>query len=127
MAWASRFSRRRRECSWTVRPASSTSAASSSRRFGKGSTTMSRIGRLAIKIPAKVKVTAQPGVVNVEGPKGKISQKLDSSMKVVVEKDEVRVERPNEERRSRELHGLSRTLIANMVKGVTDGFSRSLD
>ena len=88
---------------------------------------MSRIGRLTIKIPAKVKVSAQPGLVNVEGPKGKISQKLDREMKVVVEKDEVRVERPNDSRRSRELHGLSRTLIANMVKGVTDGFSRSLD
>ena len=88
---------------------------------------MSRIGRLTIKIPAKVKVSAQPGLVNVEGPKGKIAQKLDREMKVTVEKDEVRVERPNESRRSRELHGLSRTLIANMVKGVTDGFSRSLD
>ena len=88
---------------------------------------MSRIGRLPIKIPAKVKVTAQPGLVNVEGPKGKISQKLVPEMKVTVEKDEVRVERPDESRRSRELHGLSRTLIANMVKGVTEGFSRSLD
>jgi large subunit ribosomal protein L6 len=88
---------------------------------------MSRIGKLTIKIPDKVKVTATPGQVNVEGPKGKVAQKLDREIKVVVEKGEVRVERPNDSRRSRELHGLSRTLVANMIAGVTTGFQRSLD
>ncbi len=88
---------------------------------------MSRIGKLAIKIPDKVKVTAQPGFVHVEGPKGKVDQKLDREMKVIVDKGEVRVERPNDSRRSRQLHGLSRTLVANMIQGVTQGFSRSLD
>ena len=88
---------------------------------------MSRIGKLSIKIPDKVKVTAQPGLVNVEGPKGKVKQKLDREMKVTVEKGEVRVDRPNDSRRSRQLHGLSRTLVANMVLGVTQGFTRSLD
>jgi large subunit ribosomal protein L6 len=88
---------------------------------------MSRIGRLAIKIPDKVKVTAQPGLVNVEGPKGKVSQKLDREMKVTVDKGEVRVERPNDSRRSRQLHGLTRTLVNNMVLGVTQGFSRTLE
>ena len=88
---------------------------------------MSRIGRLAIKIPDKVKVTAQPGLVNVEGPKGKVSQKLDREMKVTVEKGEVHVARPNDSRRARELHGLTRTLVNNMVLGVTQGFSRSLE
>ena len=88
---------------------------------------MSRIGKLAIKVPDKVKVTAQPGLVNVEGPKGKVSQKLDREMKVTVDKGQVTVERPNDSRRARELHGLTRTLVANMVKGVTEGFSRSLD
>jgi large subunit ribosomal protein L6 len=88
---------------------------------------MSRIGRLAIKIPDKVKVNAQPGLVVVEGPKGKIQQKLDREMKVVVEQGQVRVERPNDSRRSRQLHGLSRTLVANMVQGVTQGFQRSLE
>ena len=88
---------------------------------------MSRIGRMAIKVPDKVKISAQPGLVSVEGPKGKIQQKLDPSIRVVVEKGEIRVERPDETRRSRELHGLSRTLINNMVVGVTTGFSRSLD
>jgi large subunit ribosomal protein L6 len=88
---------------------------------------MSRIGRLTIKIPDKVKVNATPGLVNVEGPKGKVSQKLDREMKVLVEKGEVKVERPNDSRRARQLHGLTRTLVANMVQGVTVGFSRSLD
>src|SRR5205823_14991127 len=88
---------------------------------------MSRIGKLAIKIPDKVKVTAQPGLVNVEGPKGKVAQKLDREMKVTVDKGEVRVDRPNDSRRSRQLHGLTRTLVANMIQGVTQGFSRSLD
>lgn len=88
---------------------------------------MSRIGKLTIKVPDKVKVSAQPGLVAVEGPKGKISQKLDREMKVTVEKGEVRVDRPNDSRRARQLHGLSRTLVANMIQGVTVGFARSLD
>jgi len=88
---------------------------------------MSRIGKLVIKIPDKVKVTAAPGMVSVEGPKGKVSQTLDREMKVTVEKSEVRVDRPNDSRRARQLHGLSRTLVANMIQGVTVGFTRSLD
>src|SRR5205823_13853482 len=88
---------------------------------------MSRIGKLAIKIPDKVKVTAQAGLVNVEGPKGKVAQKLDREMKVTDENGQVRVDRPNDSRRARELHGLTRTLVANMILGVTQGLSRSLD
>src|SRR3974390_1829143 len=88
---------------------------------------MSRIGRLAIKIPDKVKVTAQPGLVHVEGPKGKGDQELAREMTVTVDKGLVHVPRPNDSRRSRQLHGLTRTLVANMVKGVTEGFQRSLD
>ena len=88
---------------------------------------MSRIGRMTIKVPDKVKITAEPGLVTVEGPKGKISQKLDARIKVIVEKGEIRVERPDETTRSKELHGLSRTLINNMVIGVTTGFARSLE
>jgi large subunit ribosomal protein L6 len=88
---------------------------------------MSRIGRMTIKVPDKVKVSAQPGLVTVEGPKGKVAQKLDREMKVVIEKGEIHVERPNDSRRARELHGLTRTLVNNMVQGVTAGFQRSLD
>ena len=88
---------------------------------------MSRIGRLTIKVPDKVKVTVLQGLVNVEGPKGKVSQKLNDTMKVIVEKGEIRVERPDDSRGARQLHGLTRTLVANMVFGVTTGFARSLD
>ena len=88
---------------------------------------MSRIGKLPIKVPDKVKVDAQPGLVKVEGPKGKVSQKLDREIKVTVEAGQIRVDRPNDSRRARQLHGLSRTLVANMVQGVTQGFQRSLD
>ncbi|MBS2022064.1 MAG: 50S ribosomal protein L6 [Deltaproteobacteria bacterium] len=88
---------------------------------------MSRIGRMTIKVPDKVKVTAQPGLVNVEGPKGKISQKLDASIKIVIEKGEIHVQRPDDTTKSKSLHGLSRTLINNMVLGVTTGFERSLE
>ena len=88
---------------------------------------MSRIGKLPIKIPEKVKVNAQPGLVQVEGPKGRVAQKLDREMKITISDGQVRVERPNDSRRSRQLHGLSRTLVANMIQGVTQGFSRSLD
>ena len=88
---------------------------------------MSRIGRMPIKVPDKVKIQASPGLVSVEGPKGKVSQKLDLSMKVSIEKGELKVERPDDSTRARQLHGLTRSLIANMVQGVTTGFSRSLD
>jgi len=88
---------------------------------------MSRIGRLPITIPDKVKVNVQPGLVHVEGPKGKVTQKLDREMKITVAEGQVRVERPNDSRRSRQLHGLSRTLVANMITGVTTGYSKALE
>jgi large subunit ribosomal protein L6 len=88
---------------------------------------MSRIGKLTIKIPDKVKVNAQPGLVAVEGPKGKVSQKLDREMRVTIDKGEVRVDRPDDSRRSRQLHGLTRTLVANMVDGVTKGYLKILE
>jgi large subunit ribosomal protein L6 len=82
---------------------------------------------MPIKIPDKVKISAQPGLVNVEGPKGKVSQKLDREMKVSIDNGVVRVDRPNDSRRARQLHGLTRTLVNNMVLGVTVGFQRQLD
>jgi large subunit ribosomal protein L6 len=88
---------------------------------------MSRIGRLTIKVPDKVKVVSEPGLVRVEGPKGKVSQKLDRAMKVVIENGMIRVERPDDSTRARQLHGLTRSLVANMIEGVTTGFSRSLE
>ena len=88
---------------------------------------MSRIGRMTIKVPDKVKLSYEDGLVKVEGPKGKVQQKLDPRIGVKIEKGEIHVTRPDDSVRARELHGLSRTLVANMVIGVTTGFSRSLE
>ena len=88
---------------------------------------MSRIGRLIIKVPDKVKVAIEPGLVRVEGPKGKVSQKVPPLMKIIQEKNEIRVERPDDSRVARSLHGLTRSLVANMIEGVTVGYQRSLE
>jgi large subunit ribosomal protein L6 len=87
---------------------------------------MSRIGKLAIKVPEKVKVAVQEGLVTVEGPKGKTSRQL-KGVKIEVASGQVLVQRPDDSREAKALHGLSRTLVANMVKGVSEGFERKLE
>jgi large subunit ribosomal protein L6 len=89
---------------------------------------MSRIGRLPVNVPSGVELTIDGQLVTVKGPKGTLSQVIAEP--ITVERDEdgaVIVKRPDDERRSRSLHGLSRTLIANMVIGVTEGYSKSLE
>jgi len=89
---------------------------------------MSRIGKLPIPVPAGVDVTLDGGEVTVKGPKGTLTHSVASP--IVVERGEdgqVIVTRPNDERTSRALHGLTRTLIANMVIGVTEGYSKRLE
>ncbi len=88
---------------------------------------MSRIGRKPIAIPAGVEVKVEGDVVTVKGPKGTLSQKYNTAMSVEVAGNEVLVTRPNDEKENRSLHGLTRTLIANMVIGVTDGFKKELE
>ena len=88
---------------------------------------MSRIGRKPITIPAGVQVTLKDGVVTAKGPKGELTQKIHSNITVAIEGSEIIVTRPNDEKENRALHGLSRTLIANMVEGVANGFSKELD
>ena len=88
---------------------------------------MSRIGRKPITIPAGVQVTLKDGVVTAKGPKGELTQKIHSNITVAIEGNEVIVTRPNDEKENRALHGLSRTLIANMVEGVANGFSKELE
>ncbi len=88
---------------------------------------MSRIGKLPISIPAGVDVTINGNHVTVKGPKGELERDVSPVLRVVHEDGELRVERPNDEKRSRELHGLTRTLLANMVTGVTDGFRKGLE
>jgi large subunit ribosomal protein L6 len=88
---------------------------------------MSRIGRQPITIPENVTVDVQGPQVTVTGPKGTLSQALSREMKVVVEDGTVRVHRPSDEREHRSLHGLTRTLIANMVEGVVNGYEKRLE
>jgi large subunit ribosomal protein L6 len=88
---------------------------------------VSRIGRMPIKVPAGVEVTLGDGVVNVKGPKGELSQRIPARMQVSLDGDQVLVNRPDEAKESRALHGLTRTLIANMVEGVTNGYRKTLE
>ena len=89
---------------------------------------MSRIGRKVITIPAGVTVTVnEENLVTVKGPKGTLTANIHSNMTVSVEGATVAVTRLDDERENRALHGLSRTLIANMVEGVTKGYSKTLE
>ena len=88
---------------------------------------MSRIGKKPIQIPEGVEVDVQPGTVKVKGPKGELNQGVDRDMKVAVDARTLTVERPTDRGEHRALHGLTRSLIANMVEGVTDGFERRLE
>lgn len=88
---------------------------------------MSRIGRKPIPVPAGVDISIADGVVTVKGAKGTLTQKVHPNMNVAVENGEVLVTRPNDEKENRALHGLTRSLIANMVTGVTQGFSKKLE
>jgi large subunit ribosomal protein L6 len=88
---------------------------------------MSRIGRLPIEIPAGVTVTADDQVVTVKGPKGELTLTVASPIEVNIEDGQVLVTRPDDERESRSLHGLTRTLIANQIVGVTQGYTKGLE
>ena len=88
---------------------------------------MSRIGRLPIDIPAGVTVTVDGRAVAVKGPKGELALTVASPIEVKLEDAQVLVTRPDDERESRSLHGLTRTLIANMVVGVTQGYEKKLE
>lgn len=88
---------------------------------------MSRIGKKPIPIPQGVEVKVEGGQVVVKGPKGALSQRVPTEIEVRVLDGEVRVERKAETRRARALHGLMRSLIANMVHGVTQGFEKRLE
>ena len=88
---------------------------------------MSRIGRLPIDIPGGVTVTVEGQNVTTKGPKGKLSLTVASPITVAIEENQVVVTRPDDERNSRSLHGLTRTLIANQIEGVTQGFSKALE
>ena len=88
---------------------------------------MSRVGRRPIPLPDGVDVTIDGNEVSVKGPRGTLTRVMHPDMKIVNRDRVVTVERPSDEREHRSLHGLTRTLIANMVEGVSDGFTKSLE
>ena len=88
---------------------------------------MSRIGNKPITIPAGVEVTLDGNVITVKGPKGTLTKELHRNMEVKVEGTEITVKRPDDEAFNRSLHGLTRTLINNMIEGVTNQYSRVLE
>ena len=88
---------------------------------------MSRIGRMPVSVPSGVDVKIDGSTVTVKGPKGTLTKTFVKIMGIALENNEIIVTRPNEEKESKSLHGLTRTLINNMVEGVTKGYSKSLD
>ena len=88
---------------------------------------MSRIGRKPINIPAGVDVKFENGVITVKGPKGELTQKINPNMTVEINGAVIEVKRPNDEKLNRSLHGLTRTIIHNMIVGVTEGYKKELE
>ena len=87
---------------------------------------MSRVGKMPVDVPANVKVTLEQGSITVEGPKGVLTQKIPSGINVAVEDSQIVVTRPSDNKIHKSLHGLTRSLINNMVIGVTEGFEKRL-
>ena len=88
---------------------------------------MSRIGRAPIAVPAGVDVKIDGQTVTVKGPKGTLTRTVNDTISVTLDNGVISVTRPNDEKENRSLHGLNRTLIANMVKGVSEGFTKELE
>ena len=88
---------------------------------------MSRIGKKPIPVPKGVDITIEGTTVRVKGPKGQLERTLHREMLVRREEEEIIVERPSDEGRHKALHGLSRTLVANMIEGVTSGYKKTLE
>ena len=88
---------------------------------------MSRIGRKPIDVPSGVDITVKPELVTVKGPKGELSERIHRDITVSVEDSVVSVSRPTDRGEHRALHGLTRSLVANMVEGVTNGYAKGLE
>ena len=88
---------------------------------------MSRIGKIPVTVPSGVNITLKGNTITVKGPKGELTRDLPADMEIAQENGTVTVKRPSDDPRHKALHGLSRTLIYNMVEGVTKGYSKQLD
>ena len=87
---------------------------------------MSRIGKMPITVPAGVTVTIEDNHVTVKGPKGELARQINKNMKLTMDNGVITVERPDDEKESRSLHGLTRSLVNNMVEGVVNGYKKEL-
>lgn len=88
---------------------------------------MSRVGRQPITVPPQVEVRIEGSRITVKGPKGELSREMDPEMRIQLEDGQILVARPSDQPRHRALHGLTRSLIANMVQGVHEGFTKTLE
>lgn len=88
---------------------------------------MSRIGRKPITVPSGVDITLDNSVITVKGPKGSLTRELHKDIKVIVEENLITIERPSDNKLHRSLHGTTRSVVNNMVSGVTEGFSKTLE
>lgn len=88
---------------------------------------MSRIGKLPVPVPAGVEIKQSGSTLTAKGPKGELTLNIHPDMKVVVDGAEIRVERPSEQQKHRALHGLTRTLVSNLVEGVFKGYAKTLE
>lgn len=88
---------------------------------------MSRIGKMPIEVPQDVTITIKSGLVTVKGPKGQLEENINPEIVVEQKDGQITVARPDETKKFKSLHGLSRTLISNMVEGVTKGYSKELE
>ncbi len=88
---------------------------------------MSRIGKMPVSIPTGVEVKNENNLITVKGPKGELTRQFNNELTIEVSNGSINVSRPSDDKRHRSLHGLTRTLIANMVEGVTNGYSKTLE
>ena len=88
---------------------------------------MSRIGKMPISVPAGVEVKNENNLLTVKGPKGQLSKQFSAELGIEIDNGTITVTRPSDDKRHRSLHGLTRTLIANMVEGVTNGYAKTLE
>ena len=103
------------------------SAAKFSHTSGKEDTDMSRIGKMPVAVPAGVEVKNENNCITVKGPKGELTRQFSTELGIEVAEGAITVTRPSDDKKHRSLHGLTRTLIANMVEGVTNGYSKTLE
>lgn len=88
---------------------------------------MSRVGHVPVEIPDKVEITREGSEITVSGPKGELTEKISSRLNVEMDEDQITITRPTDSKEDKSLHGLARSLVENMIEGVTNGFQKKLE